>query len=262
MSGNMYPMRKIRILLEYDGTAYHGWQVQKDAVTVQGVLEEKVLRVTGEQTSVIGASRTDAGVHAFGQVATFRTASPLDAGTIKKALNAMLPQDIRVLASEEINDAFHPRDDALRKRYFYMVANQRVSSAFLFRYTWIVPQMLEISYMEEASRMLIGKHDFSAFMGTGSDIKDTAREVYSLDVKKLDGVIFMGVNLQGNFIRITAEANGFLRHMVRNIVGTLVEIGRGRIPVDRMKEILESRDRKHAGQTAPANGLFLERIDY
>ncbi len=255
-------MKKIRLLLEYDGTTYHGWQVQKDAVTVQGILQEKVLKVTGEQTNVVGASRTDAGVHAFGQIATFRTASHLDAGTIKKALNAVLPQDIRIIASEEINDAFHPRDDALRKRYFYMIVNQRVSSAFLFRYTWIVPQVLEMRFMEEASNVLIGKHDFSAFMGTGSDIKDTVRELYSLDVKKLDGVIFMGVYLKGNFIRITTESSGFLRHMVRNIVGTLVEIGRGRIPAGRMKEILESRDRKHAGQTAPANGLFLERIDY
>jgi tRNA pseudouridine38-40 synthase len=255
-------MKKIRLHLEYDGTAYHGWQVQKDAVTVQGVLEENVLRVTGDKTSVIGASRTDAGVHAFGQVATFRTASHLDAQTIKKALNAVLPQDIRITASEEIDDAFNPRDDALTKRYFYMVANQRVSSAFLFRYTWIVPQMLEMGVMEEASSVLIGRHDFSTFMGTGSDIKDAVRELYTVDVKKLDGVTFMGVYLKGNFIRVTTEASGFLRHMVRNIVGTLVEIGRGRIPAGRMKEILESRDRKNAGQTAPANGLFLERIDY
>ena len=255
-------MKKIKLLLEYDGSAYHGWQVQKDAVTVQGVLEEKILQVTGEKTSLIGASRTDAGVHAFGQIATFRTASHLDTKTIKKALNAVLPQDIRIIASEETDDAFHPRDDALRKRYFYIVANQRVSSAFLFRYTWIVPQMLKMGFMEEASRVLIGRHDFSAFMGAGSDIKDAVRELYSLHVKKLDGVTFMGVHLKGNFIRITTEARGFLRHMVRNIVGTLVEIGRGRIPAGSMKEILESRDRKNAGQTAPANGLFLERIDY
>lgn len=255
-------MRKIRLLLEYDGSAYHGWQVQKDAVTIQGILGEKVFRLTGEESPVIGASRTDAGVHAFGQVATFRTSSHLDAGTIRRALNALLPQDIRVLAAEEVHDSFHPRDDALRKRYFYLIANQRVSSAFLFKYTWIVPQMLDIGIMEEASHVLIGKHDFLAFMGTGSDMKDTVREVYSLDVEKLDRVLFMGVGLKGTFIKITAEANGFLRHMVRNIVGTLVEIGRGRILSKKMREILESRDRKNAGQTSPSNGLFLERIDY
>ncbi|KPK45761.1 MAG: hypothetical protein AMK74_02455 [Nitrospira bacterium SM23_35] len=255
-------MRKIRLLLEYDGSAYKGWQVQKDAVTIQGILEEKVFRLTGEESPVIGASRTDAGVHAFGQVATFRTASHLDAGTIRRALNALLPQDIRVLAAEEVHDAFHPRDDALRKRYFYIIVNQRVSSAFLFKYAWIVPQMLDISIMEEASHVLIGKHDFLAFMGTGSDMKNTVREVCSLGVEKLDRVLFMGVALEGTFIKITAEANGFLRHMVRNIVGTLVEIGRGRMPSKKMREILESRDRKNAGQTSPSNGLFLERIDY
>ena len=258
----MYPMRKIRLLLEYDGTAYHGWQIQKEGLTIQSVLEEKVFQVTSEPSSVIGASRTDAGVHAFGQVAVFRTESPLNAATIQRALNAVLPHDIRVLAAAEVENSFHPREDALKKRYVYMIANQRVSSAFLYRYTWIVPQMLEMSLMEEASSMLIGKHDFSAFMGTGSDIKDPVREIYSSDVETLDNVDFMTVCLKGTFIRITIEANGFLRHMVRNIVGTLVEIGRARIPSFRMKEILESHDRKQAGQTAPAKGLFLERIDY
>lgn len=255
-------MKTIRILIEYDGNAYHGWQVQKDEVTVQGILEEKVFRLTGEHSCVTGASRTDAGVHALGQVAAFRTASHLDAGTIRRALNAMLPQDIRILAAAELHRTFHPRDDALRKRYFYMIANQRVSSAFLFKYTWIVPQRLNVHSMEEAVRVLVGRHDFSAFMGSGSDIKNTVREVFALGVQSLSGVAFMGVCLHGDFIKITAEADGFLRHMVRNIVGTLVEIGRGRIQPVKMEEILKSRDRRNAGQTAPANGLFLERIDY
>jgi tRNA pseudouridine38-40 synthase len=258
----MYLMRKIRLLLEYDGTAYHGWQVQKEDLTIQSIIEEKVSQVTGTPSSVIGASRTDAGVHAFGQVAVFRTESQLAAATIKRALNAVLPKDIRVLAATEVGSSFHPREDALKKRYVYMIANQRVSSVFLYRYTWIVPQILDINVMEKASRVLIGKHDFSAFMGTGSDVKDTVREIYSLDVEKLDTVDFMTVCLKGTFIRITIEANGFLRHMVRNIVGTLIEIGRGRIPSVKIKEILESHDRKQAGQTAPPNGLFLERIDY
>lgn len=260
--GNMLPMRIIKLILEYEGTAYHGWQVQKDRITIQSVLEEKVFRVTGEPSGVVGASRTDAGVHAFGQVAVFRTQSKLDAATIKRALNAVLPQDIRVLAATEVGSSFHPREDALRKRYVYIIANQRMSSAFLYRYTWIVPQRLGINLMEQAARMLIGKHDFSAFMGTGSEIKHPVREIYSLDVEKLDTIDFMTVCLKGTFIKMTIEANGFLRHMVRNIIGTLVEIGRGRIPLEEMKEILESRDRRRAGQTAPAKGLFLERIDY
>jgi len=255
-------MRKIKLLIEYDGTAYHGWQIQNDETTIQGIIEDSVQRITGTPSSVLGASRTDAGVHALGQVAVFRTESRLDAGTLKKALNAVLPQDIRVIEASEANDSFHPRNAAVKKSYFYIIANERVSSAFLFRYTWTVPQQLDLNAMAEASEAFIGRRDFAAFMGAGSDVQDTVREIYSLTIERLDQVDFMTGRLRGDFIKIWAEANGFLRHMVRNIVGTLVEAGRGRIPADRMTEILQSRDRRLAGQTAPAKGLFLERIVY
>jgi len=255
-------MKKIRLLLEYDGTNYHGWQVQKDETTIQGIIEDGVQRITGEHSGIIGASRTDAGVHALGQVATFRTGSRLDPASIRRALNAVLPPDIRVLGASGVDDAFHPREDAGEKRYFYIIANQRISSAFIFRYAWVVPQTLDMDSIIEASRVFIGRHDFSSFMGTGSDIKDTVREVNSLNIERLEKIDFMTAGLSGNFIKISIEAEGFLRHMVRNIVGTLVETGRGRIPPDSMKEILESRDRRKAGQTAPPQGLFLERIDY
>jgi len=164
-------MRKIRLLLEYDGTAYQGWQIQKKGLTIQGVVEDRIVKVTGRQSRVIGASRTDAGVHALGQVATFRTESRLDAETIKKALNAVLPHDIRVLDSSVVDDSFHPREDAVRKCYFYIIANQRISSAFLYKYTWLITQSLELSLMGEAAHMLVGTHDFSAFRGTGRDRK-------------------------------------------------------------------------------------------
>jgi tRNA pseudouridine38-40 synthase len=255
-------MRKIKLLIEYDGTAYHGWQMQKDAVTVQSVLEESVQRITGENSSIVGASRTDAGVHALGQVAVFRTESGHDAGTIKRALNAVLPLDIRVLDVSEADELFHPRECAVRKSYFYIIANQRISSAFLFRYVWTVPQPLDLNSMAGVLGVLTGRHDFSAFMGTGSDIKDAVREIYSLHIERIDKIDFMRASLKGNFIRISIEANGFLRHMVRNIAGTLIEMGRGRIPAERMMEILQSRDRRLAGQTAPPSGLFLERIYY
>lgn len=255
-------MRKIKLLLEYDGTAYQGWQIQKKGLTIQGVVEDRIVKVTGRQSRVIGASRTDSGVHALGQVAMFRTESRLDVETIKRALNALLPEDIRVLDSSVVDDSFHPREDALRKRYFYIIANQRISSAFLFRHTWIVPQALDLNSMSEASEALIGKHNFSAFMGTGSDIKDPVREIYSLNIEKLEKIDFLTACLKGNFIKISMAANGFLKHMVRNIVGILVEIGRGRISSDRMKEILESHDRRRAGPTAPPQGLFLEKIEY
>jgi tRNA pseudouridine38-40 synthase len=255
-------MRKIRLLIEYDGTAYHGWQIQPDATTIQGIIEDRVQRVTGAHSSVLGASRTDAGVHAFGQTAVFRTESRLDAGIIRKALNAVLPPDIRILDAADADDAFHPGDDAKKKSYFYIIANGRSTSAFLFRYAWTVPQPLDVGSMTEASETLIGRHDFAAFMGAGSDVQGTVREVYSLSIERLDAIDFMTARLKGDFIRIRTEANGFLRHMVRNIVGTLVEIGRGRVVASRMAEILQSCDRRCAGQTAPARGLFLERIVY
>jgi len=255
-------MKKIRLLIEYDGAAYHGWQVQKDEMTIQGVIEDRVSRITGLRSSVVGASRTDAGVHALGQVAAFRTESRLDGETLKRALNANLPGDIRVLEALAVDDTFHPRKDAVRKTYVYFVTNQRNSPVFLGRYSWLVPQALDMESMEEASQALVGKHDFSAFMGAGSDIKDSVREIYSLDIGKLRGINFMTSCLKGNFIKISMEADGFLRHMVRNVVGTLIEIGRGKVSADMMKEILKSLDRRRAGQTAPANGLFLEGIKY
>ncbi len=255
-------MKKIKLLLEYDGTAYLGWQIQKKGRTIQGVLEEKILKITGERSKVIGASRTDAGVHALGQMATFRTESMLLPEKIKGALNALLPNDIRVLEASEVNEAFHPRDSAKRKSYFYIIANQKESSAFLYRYAWMVQQPIDLKSMTDAAEILIGMHDFSSFKGSGSSTKGPVREIFSLVVEKLEKLDFMTISIEGEFIEIMIEADGFLRHMVRNIVGTLVEIGRGRIPANRIKDILKSCDRRLAGPTAPANGLFLKRIMY
>jgi tRNA pseudouridine38-40 synthase len=255
-------MKKIKLLLEFDGTAYQGWQIQKKGATIQSVIEERILRITGEQSRLVSASRTDAGVHALAQVAVFRTASRLEPEVIKNALNALLPHDIRILDVSEVKDSFNPRDSAIKKSYFYIIANQRKSSAFIYRYAWIIQQPLELKSMVEAAQVLIGTHDFSSFMGTGSSIKDPVRKIFSLSIERLEKIDFMTAGLKGNFIKIGIEANGFLRHMVRNIVGTLVEIGRGRFTADRIQEILKSHDRKLAGPTAPASGLFLERIVY
>ena len=255
-------MRKIKLLLEYDGTAYHGWQLQASGDTLQGIIEDRIAKITGEHSRILGASRTDAGVHALGQTASFRTRSGLDAKVIKKALNALLPRDIRVLDASEAEDSFHPRKDAIKKSYFYIISNQRKSSVFLARYSWLVVKQLDIGPMKEAAEVLIGSHDFSSFMGAGSDIKSPVREILSLSIERLESIDFMSVSLNGNFIKIRISSNGFLRHMVRNIVGTIAEIGRGRTHKDAMKEILDSHDRKRAGQTAPPNGLFLERIVY
>ncbi len=255
-------MRKIRLLLEYDGADYHGWQAQPEKITVQGVLEDRVRQLTGEQVRVLGAGRTDAGVHALAQVAAFRTESAHDVSTIKRALNATLPEDIRIIEATEVHNSFNPRDDALGKSYFYIIAKEGNPPVFLHGYSWTVPQPLDVASMVRASRTLIGTHDFTSFMGAGSDIKNPVREVFSLDIEEITEIDFMTVRLKGNFIKVRIEAKGFLRHMVRNIVGTLVGVGRGRMSPDGMKEVLEARDRKLAGQTAPARGLFLERIAY
>jgi tRNA pseudouridine38-40 synthase len=255
-------MKKIKLLLEFDGTAYQGWQIQKKGTTVQGVIEERILKITGEQSRLVGASRTDAGAHALGQVAVFRTASRLEPEVIKKALNVLLPHDIRVLEVSEVNDSFRPINDVVKKSYFYVITNQRESSAFLYRYTWMVNQHLDLKSMTKAAQVLIGIHDFSSFRGTGSSTKNPVREVFSLSIERFDKTNFMTASLKGNFLKIRIEANGFLRHMVRNIAGTLVEIGRGRFSADRMSKILKTHDRRLAGPTAPANGLFLERIVY
>lgn len=255
-------MRRIGLLLEYDGTAYHGWQIQKKEVTIQGILEEKILKITGRQSRVIGASRTDAGVHALAQVATFITESGLQIERVKEGLNALLPQDIRILNFFEVDEAHHVRHDARRKSYFYLISNQRKSSAFLHRYSWEVKQSLDIQSMVDAAQCLIGKHNFFSFQGTGSDIRNPVREIFSLKMERLYEIDFLTVHIKGGFIKITIEADGFLRHMARNIVGTLTEIGRGKMAGHRMKEILEARDRRLAGPNVPAKGLFLEKIVY
>ncbi|MEW6584000.1 MAG: tRNA pseudouridine(38-40) synthase TruA [Nitrospirota bacterium] len=255
-------MRKIKLLIEYDGSAYHGWQIQKREPTIQSVLEGAVRKVAGEPSAVIGAGRTDAGVHALGQVAAFTTSSELPPDVIKKALNAVLPPDIRILNASDADAGFRPRDDALRKRYYYIIANQRASSAFLHRHVWLVRQPLDMKAMTTAGAAVVGTHDFSSFMGTGSGIKNPVRQIFSLDISQLRQIDFMTAEFTGDFIKISIEATGFLRHMVRNIVGTLVEVGRGRIPAESLADIMARRDRKYAGPTAPANALFLERIIY
>jgi tRNA pseudouridine38-40 synthase len=255
-------MRSIKLLIEYDGTDYHGWQSQKSGGTIQDILVQKVREVTGEEVKLTGASRTDAGVHALGQVAAFPSASRLEAAVIGRALNAKLPPDIRILRAEDTTEDFHPRYDARSKSYFYIVSQGRPWSAFFARYAWNITSPLDTDAMERSARLLCGKHDFSAFMGSGCSSRTQVRTVSSLDIIRLDGVSFMTAFFEGEFIKFRIEADAFLRHMVRNIVGTLVEVGRGKISEDHLAEILASRDRTKAGPTAPAQGLFLERITY
>ncbi len=264
-------MKNIKLLIEYDGADYHGWQRQpirsseyteQKVITIQGILQNTIKRITGEDVKLLSASRTDAGVHAIGQVASFKTNSNLEPMTLQRALNATLPEDIRILNAEEAEDAFHPRYDALSKSYFYIISNTNFSSAFLYRYAWRVPYSLNLDEMKKAGDLLLGRHDFSAFRGAGCGAKSTLREIISLTIEKISSIDFMTARINGNFIKIKVEANAFLRHMVRNIVGTLVEIGRGEMTLNSVSEAIKLKDRKKTGPTAPAHGLFLEKVKY
>ena len=245
-------MRNIRLLIEYDGTNYQGWQVQPKGPTIQGILEEKLGLLTGERVHLIGSGRTDSGVHALVQVANFRTQSKMDAGSIQKALNSLLPLDIVIRKVEEIDEGFNSRKNSRSKVYEYRILNRELRSTFHRGYVWHIPQKLNLIEMEKATQGLIGEHDFSSFRSVGSPTRTTIRRVIRAEWKKgSDGLILFEI-----------EANGFLKHMVRAIVGTLIEVGRGKISAKELQKILESQDRKKAGPTAPAQGLFLKEVKY
>jgi tRNA pseudouridine38-40 synthase len=255
-------MRTIRITLQYDGTAYRGWQRQLNDDTIQGRLEDCIAKITGHSANVTGAGRTDAGVHALGQVASFRTSSALPPSTLARAMNARLPDDIRITEAGEAGDDFHARHDARGKTYRYIICSGRVLSPFLHRYTWMVPCLLDAASMASAAEHLAGRHDFSSFRGTGCSSRNPVRTLSTLTVERTEGISFLGFRVDGDFYTVTAEADAFMRHMVRNIVGTLIEAGRGKITVQDVGGILDGRDRRLAGPTAPPQGLFLDRVHY
>lgn len=255
-------IRHILLTIQYDGTDYAGWQVQKNGTTIQGVLEEALFTVSGERTRVTGAARTDAGVHAIEQVAVFSTASKLEAGVLLRALNANIPLDVRVISAEECAPGLHPRYSAKGKTYSYLISQAGPYSVFLKRYSWNMPHLLDADAMREASRCLIGAHDFACFRASGCSSKHPVRTITGIEIAELPGVDFLGFRFDAPFMRIRIKANAFLRHMARNIVGTLVDTGSGKFPPKKMEEILGSKDRRAAGRTAPACGLFLEKIEY
>lgn len=248
-------MRFLKIVLAYEGTHYAGWQVQPNGISVQEVLETAWRQVTGEQRRMVASGRTDAGVHALAQVCSIETGSTLPGERLVAALNAGLPPDIRVLAVEEAPHNFHAIRDAIRKTYHYRIQHGRHADLFQRNYAWHVPVVLDADRMEQGASCLRGKHDFSAFEATGSERRDAIRTIFSLNASSRE---------RGPFreIRIEVTADGFLYNMVRNIVGTLVMVGRGKHPPEWVQEVLESGDRSRAGPTAPAHGLFLVSVDY
>lgn len=263
--------RRIRLTLQYDGSAYSGWQVQPCGTTLQGLLEEALNRLTGERAKVTAAGRTDAGVHAIEQVAAFDTRSELRCEVMKKALNAMLPADMLVSDAVEADMDFHPRYSARSKKYIYFISDRSDKSdrsespeipVFLNKYVWRVRYPLDTEVMREAAACLPGRHDFSSFRGSGCGAKNPERTVSRLEIERFEEAEVVFTKFRGRFIRISIEADAFLRHMVRNIIGTLVEVGRKKIAPGAVRDILESKDRRLAGPTAPPEGLFLEKVTY
>ncbi len=243
--------RNIRCVLQYKGTAYSGWQVQPNAITVQGILENCLYKITAEKIRVRASGRTDAGVHALMQVINFFTYSTISTQGLLWGLNSLLPKDISVIYVDEVTHEFHARFNAKSKVYTYLLFNSEIPSPFWEEYSWRVFPALDIQAMQMAAQILEGEHDFRSFMGAGSSVKTTVRCIYRLEISPMPP-----------FVLIEVEANGFLKHMVRIIVGTLVEIGHHKRPVDDMETILKACDRNAAGPTAPAKGLFLKAVRY
>lgn len=245
-------MRNIRCLVEYDGTDFYGFQRQKGRETIQGCLERAVATLTGERVTVHGAGRTDAGVHAEGQVINFFTTSRIPTERWPYALNSRLPAAIVVKAAEEAPADFHARKSAVAKTYRYTIWNAPFPSAFWRRFAYHVPTPLDVDAMRQAASLLVGRHDFAAFQAAGSTpVRSTVRHLQRLDIVQ-----------DGPRIDIYGKADGFLYHMMRNIVGTLLLVGDGRRPPAWVGEVLASRRRELAGPTAPAHGLCLIRVEY
>ncbi len=244
-------MPTFRLILEYDGTNYHGWQIQPNLPTIQGILESTIGRVAQHDVTLTGAGRTDAGVHALGQVANFTSSAKLSAEEWLRALNGLLPPDIAVLSVESVPDTFHARFDAKSKLYRYLLFT-RVHRSALGRHKILhYPHVLDLDAMEAATRALIGTHDCSSFQGSPTDQENPVCTVTRLTIDRFgDEVIF------------EVEADRFLKQMVRNIVGTLLEVGKGKLKAGNVAGILAAKDRTKAGPTAPAHGLYLVRVDY
>lgn len=261
--------RRILLRVAYDGTGYHGWQLQPREVTIEGVLNEALCQLTGEEIQVIGASRTDAGVHALGNVAVFDTVSRIPAEKFSYALNQRLPDDIVIQDSCEVREDFHPRHQGCCKTYEYQILNRRFPLPEYRHTAHFEYGTLDLESMKKACRFFVGKHDFAAFCAAGAQVQSTERTIYSLKVMakplefcQYDSSDWAENKYQEQLITIRVQGNGFLYNMVRIIAGTLLEVGKGHIRAEEIKNIIASRDREKAGPTAQARGLTLIAIEY
>lgn len=273
-------MATFKLTLAYDGTHYVGWQRQAAGPSIQGLIEAALHELDGGDVAVAGAGRTDAGVHALGQVASFSLRRTIEPDVLVRALNARLPADVRALSVDAVAADFHARYTASTKAYRYRICDAAVVSPFERHFAWHVAGALDVDAMDGAARLLEGRHDFAAFAAAGGTTRTTERTVVrsrvtrtklsttedTVDTEEQTGLpsrVLRGGDLHGgDLIVYEAAGDGFLRHMVRTIAGTLVEIGRRRWPIERLREVLASRDRGRAGPTAPARGLFLVGVEY
>lgn len=241
----------IKLTVEYDGTSYHGWQIQPNCDSIQAILERAVSTFVGAPTRITGSGRTDAGVHALGQVVNFFTDKESSPFRIRRALNALTPSDITIKEVELVLDSFDARRDAQSRVYEYHILNRPTRSPFFLKRAWQLHEQLNVDAMRAAIACLIGKHDFSSFRAAGCDAAHPVRKVYSTSFEP-----------RGELLVYTIEATAFLRHMVRNLVGTLVEVGKGERSPQAFADLLEARDRIKAGKTAPPHGLYLLEVKY
>ena len=244
-------MRNVKLVIEYDGTGYNGWQSQRDVPTIQDTLETCLAKILNHKVRINGSGRTDSGVHALGQVANLKTYSPLALSQLLRGANSLLSPDILIRDIEEVGDDFHARFSAKRRIYEYHLWNAPLLSVFNRNYCWWIRDDLEVPLMRDAALHLLGQHDFSSFQGADHEKHSPVREVMKAEFRQ-----------EGGELVFCIQANAFLRHMVRNIIGTLIDIGKKKISEKDFVEILRARDRRHAGITAPAKGLFLKEVHY
>ncbi len=251
MATRLSQPRRIKLVVGYRGTRYHGWQIQPNVMTVQGTLEAALKTIANEPVRVHASGRTDTGVHALGQVVHFDTTSPIATSGLVRGLNSLLPADIVIKRARDVSVDFHARYSARRKTYAYVVHNHALRPPFHMPYVWHVTQPLNLAAIQAAAEVLVGQHDFSAFRAANCAARSPVRTLMRASVKR-----------RGKRLLFVLTADGFLQHMVRNIVGTLVHVGRGQIDAAAMPAILQSRQRKKAGPTAPPQGLYLVRVMY
>lgn len=247
----MLTIHNIRLVIEYDGKDFNGWQKQNDKLNIQGEIERAIEIITGEQVELIASGRTDAGVHALNQIANFKIEKDINIEKLPYALNSQLKRSVRVKTAEIVDDDFHSRYHAKRKTYRYVINNSPQGSSIYRNLEYNFPLHLDETLMQEAIKYFVGEHDFKAFKATGGSTKSSVRTIYDASVKR-----------EGERIYIELTGNGFLYNMVRIIAGTLLDVGLGKIKPEEVKEIIESKDRSRAGKTLPPNGLFLVNVDY